>query len=66
MIVPTAGIAYDKTTLTRENVIARLINPSTPITITNNNGSDTYVFLTILPDAFKVMVYKITLLSSVL
>ncbi len=44
VIVPTAGIAYDKTTLTRENVIARLINPSTPITITNNNGSDTYVF----------------------
>ncbi len=42
--VPTAGIGYDKTTLTRENVIARVINPSTKITITNNNGNDTYVF----------------------
>ena len=44
VIVPTAGIGYDKTTLTRENVIARLINPSTKITITNNNGNDSYVF----------------------
>lgn len=44
VVVPTAGIAYDITTLTRENVIARLVNPSTHITITNNNGSDTYVF----------------------
>lgn len=25
-------------------VVARLVNPSRKITITNNNGSDTYVF----------------------
>jgi len=41
---PTAGVGYDKTERTNQNVIARLINPSTEITITNNNGSDTYVF----------------------
>lgn len=41
---PTAGIGYDKTTPTNQNVLARLINPSTNITITNNGGSDTYVF----------------------
>ena len=41
---PTAGVGYDKTELTNQNVIARLINPSTEIEITNNNGSDTYVF----------------------
>ncbi len=41
--VPTAGIAYDKTTLTNGNVVVRLVNPSTNITILNNGGSDTYV-----------------------
>lgn len=41
---PTAGIGYSTTEPTRENVIARLVNPSTNITITNNGGSDTYVF----------------------
>lgn len=41
---PTAGIAYSTTEPTSERVVARLINPSSKITITNNNGSDTYVF----------------------
>lgn len=41
---PTAGIAYSTVNPTNGEVIARLVNPSTQITITNNNGSDTYVF----------------------
>ncbi len=41
---PTAGVGYDKTEITNQDVIARLINPSTNITITNNGGSDTYIF----------------------
>ncbi len=41
---PTAGIAYSTTSATKSSVIARLVNPSTKITITNNNGSDSYVF----------------------
>jgi len=41
---PTAGIGYSTTDLTNQNVIARLVNPSTKIKITNNNGSDTYTF----------------------
>ena len=41
---PTAEIEYDITEETTKNVTAKLINPSTEITITNNNGSDTYVF----------------------
>ncbi len=44
VVVPTAGIGYDITTLTNGNVLARLINPSTHITITNNGGSNTYLF----------------------
>lgn len=41
---PTAGIAYSTTELTNGKVVARLINPSRNITITNNGGSDTYTF----------------------
>lgn len=41
---PTAGIAYSTTELTNGKVVARLINPSREITITNNDGSDTYTF----------------------
>ncbi len=41
---PTAGIAYSTTELTNDLVVARLINPSRNITITNNDGSDTYTF----------------------
>ena len=41
---PTAGIGYSTTEATSKRVVARLINPSTKITITNNNGLDTYVF----------------------
>lgn len=41
---PTAGVGYSTMESTNDNVVARLINPSTKIKITNNNGSDTYVF----------------------
>ena len=42
---PTAGVGYDTTEPTTENVTARLINKSTEdIKITNNGGKDTYVF----------------------
>ena len=41
---PTAGIHYSTTIPTNDYVIARLVNPSTEITITNNDGNDTYVF----------------------
>jgi hypothetical protein len=41
---PTASIGFDITKPTNKNVVARLINPSTQIKITNNNGSDTYTF----------------------
>ncbi|MCI9365727.1 MAG: discoidin domain-containing protein [Clostridia bacterium] len=41
---PTAGIGFSITEPTNTNVVARLINPSTDITITNNGGSDTYTF----------------------
>lgn len=41
---PTADIQYDITTQTTQNVTAKLVNPSTEITITNNNGSDTHIF----------------------
>lgn len=41
---PTAGIEYSTTESTNEPVIARLVNPSKEITITNNGGKDTYVF----------------------
>lgn len=41
---PTASVGFDITKPTNQNVVARLINPSTKIRITNNNGSDTYIF----------------------
>lgn len=41
---PTASIGFDITSPTNGNVVARLINPSTEIRITNNNGKDTYTF----------------------
>ncbi len=41
---PTAGIAYSTTEPTNGVVVARLINPSTEIEITNNDGKDSYVF----------------------
>lgn len=42
-IAPTATINYSTTNWTNGNVVATL-NPSEPITITNNSGSDTYTF----------------------
>ncbi len=44
IIVPTASIEYDKTTATNQDVTVKLINPSTEITMTNNDGKDTYTF----------------------
>ncbi|MCI8777983.1 MAG: hypothetical protein HFI87_02400 [Bacilli bacterium] len=41
---PTAEISYSTTNSTNDEVIAKLINPSTKITITNNNGLDSYRF----------------------
>ena len=41
---PTASIGYSTTEKTNEAVVARLVNASTDITITNNNGKDTYIF----------------------
>ena len=42
---PTAGIGYSTTEPTNSDVVARLINLSSPsIKITNNNGSATYTF----------------------
>lgn len=42
---PTAGIGYSTTEPTNGNVVARLINKSSEsVRITNNGGSDTYVF----------------------
>ena len=41
---PTASIAYSTTEKTNEPVIARLVNPSTNIKITNNDGKSSYIF----------------------
>ncbi len=41
---PTAGIEYSTTNPTNKEVIVRLVNPSTDIIITNNDGLDTYTF----------------------
>ena len=43
-VVPTATISYNISELTDENVIATLTNPSEEITITNNDGNETYTF----------------------
>ncbi len=42
--VPTADIKYNITTETNQNVIATLVNPSTEITVTNNEGKTSYTF----------------------
>ncbi|MDE5539724.1 MAG: discoidin domain-containing protein, partial [Bacilli bacterium] len=41
-IVPTAAIGYNIETKTNKDVVARLVNSSEPVTVTN--GSDTHVF----------------------
>lgn len=41
---PTASVGFSTTNPTTGDVVARLINPSTNITILNNGGSDTYTF----------------------
>jgi len=40
----TAGVDYSTTEPTSGQVVARLVNPSEPISITNNDGKDTYIF----------------------
>lgn len=42
---PTAEIEYNINELTNSDVIAKLVNQSTDITITNNEGKDTYTFV---------------------
>ena len=42
--IPTAEIKYSITSKTDKEVIATLVNPSTEITITNNEGRNTYTF----------------------
>lgn len=42
--MPTASISYSPNSLTNTTVTASLVDPSEPITITNNGGSDTYSF----------------------
>ena len=41
---PTAGLKYNITELTNQDVTVTLVDPSTSITITNNDGKDSYVF----------------------
>lgn len=42
--IPIAEIEYDIKEKTNKNVTAKVVNPSTEITITNNNGSNVYIF----------------------
>ena len=42
--MPTAEIEYSTTEMTNQDVVATVVNPSTEITITNNDGKDTYTF----------------------
>ncbi|MGE5403746.1 MAG: hypothetical protein ACM3PP_02295, partial [Candidatus Saccharibacteria bacterium] len=41
---PAADISYDITSLTNKSVVASLVNPSEPITVTNNGGSTQCTF----------------------
>ncbi len=43
-VIPTAQIEYDIETLTNRDVVASLVNPSTEITVLNNNGSTSHTF----------------------
>ncbi len=43
-VLPTAEVEYSITSLTNRDVEAKLVNPSSKITVTNNGGKDTYVF----------------------
>ena len=42
--IPKADIKYDITSETDQNVTATLVNPSTEITVTNNDGKTSYTF----------------------
>ncbi len=41
---PTANLEYSTKDMTNQDVIVRLVNPSTEIEITNNNGSNEHTF----------------------
>ena len=42
---PTAQVIYDHTQLTNKDVVAKLVNPSKNITVTNNENSLEYTFM---------------------
>ncbi len=43
--MPTAEIEYSTTEMTNQDVVATVVNPSTEITITNNDGKRTHIHL---------------------
>ena len=43
-VVPTAEVQYSIETLTNHDIVAKLVNPSTEITVLNNSGSTEYTF----------------------
>ena len=43
-VAPTADVQYNIETLTNGDVVATLVNPSTEITVLNNDGKTTYTF----------------------
>lgn len=44
VVIPTAEVQYSTTNKTNQDVVVTLVNPSTEITVLNNNGSTTYTF----------------------
>lgn len=44
VVIPTAEVKYSNKELTNQDVVVTLINPSTEITVLNNNGSTEYTF----------------------
>ncbi len=44
VVIPTAEVQYSTTNNTNQDVIVTLVNPSTQITVLNNNGNTTYTF----------------------
>ena len=44
VVIPTAQVQYSTTNKTNQDVVVTLVNPSTEITVLNNNGSTTYTF----------------------
>lgn len=44
VVIPTAEVEYSTTNKTNQDVVATLVNPSTEITVLNNNGNKSYTF----------------------